>query len=103
MIIAYNEVKPQLVRQNLPGTGACNTEIQSGERSRPGCSLHQGASSWSDAPAGAAPGQKTGTRLYKPQRWILSSSRTRQVHPCKTKTEWSSPPRIISGQKQLTP
>ena len=65
---------------NLPGKGACDSEIQSVERSRPGCSLHQGASSWNDAPAGAAPGQKTGTRPYKPQRWIPSPNRTQQVH-----------------------
>ena len=66
---------------NSPGRDACDYEIQSVERSRPGCSLHQGASSWKDAPAGAAPGQKTGTRLYKPQHWILSPNRTQQVHP----------------------
>ena len=65
----------------LHGTVACDSEIQSVERSRPGFSLHQGASSWNDAPAGAAPGQKTETRLYKHQRWILSPNRTQQVLP----------------------
>ena len=65
---------------NLPGTGACDSEIYSVERSRPGCSLHQGASSLNDAPAGAAPGQKTETRLYRPQRRIPSPNRTQQVH-----------------------
>ena len=66
---------------NLPGTGACDSEIQSVERGRPGCSLHRGASSWNDAPAGAAPEQMTETRLYKPQRWIPSLNRTQQIHP----------------------
>ena len=52
------KVQHKLVRRHLPGTGACDSENRSVERSRPGCSLHQGASSWNDAPAGAAPGPK---------------------------------------------
>ena len=66
---------------NSPERDVCDSEIQSDERSRPGCSLHQDASSWNDVPAGAAPGQKTGTWLCKPQRWITSSNHTRQAHP----------------------
>ena len=58
MITAYNEVNPKAIR-NLPGADACDPEILSVERSRPGCSLHQGASLWNDAPAGAVPGQNT--------------------------------------------
>ena len=85
MITACNEMHPKLIR-SLPGTGAYDSEIQSVERSRPGCPLHQGASLWNEAPAGAAPGQKTGTRLCKPQRWILSPNHTRQVHPVTVRT-----------------
>ena len=66
MITAYNKVHPQVLRKKTLGTGACDSEIQSAERIRPGCSLRQGASLWNDAPAGAAPGQKTGTRFCKP-------------------------------------
>ena len=80
MLTAYNEVHPKVTR-NLPGTGACDFEIQSVEQSRPGCSLHQDASSWNDAPPGATPREKTGFRLCKPQHWILSPTHTRQVHP----------------------
>ena len=60
MIPAYNEVHPKVLR-NLPGTVDCDSEIQSVERSRPACSIHQGATFWNDAPAGADPGRKTGT------------------------------------------
>ena len=85
MITAYKEVHPKVIR-NLPGTGAYDSEIQSVERSRPGCSL---PSLWNDAPAGAAPGQKTGTRLCKPQHSTLSPNRTRQVHPITARTRKS--------------
>ena len=71
MITAYNEVHSKTT-WNLPGTGACDSGIQCVERSRPGCSIHQGASLLNDAPAGAAPGQKTGTQLCEPQHWNLS-------------------------------
>ena len=70
------------VIRNLPGTGACDFEIQSVERSGPGCSLHQGASLWNDAPAGVAPG----TRLCKLRHWTLSPSHTRQVLPVTART-----------------
>ena len=105
MITAYNEVHSKLI-QNLPGTGACDFKILSVERGRPGCSLQQGGSLWNDTPAGAAPGQKTGTRLCKPQHSTLSPNHTQQVHPVTArikKADWSSPPGITSGQKQLTP
>ena len=81
----YNEVHPKLVRQ-LTGAGACDSEIQSVERSRPGCSLHQGYSLRNDAPARAAPGQKTGTRLCKPQHWLPAPNHTRQFHPLTART-----------------
>ena len=86
MLTAYNEVHPKLIR-NLLGTGACDFEIQSVERSRPGCSLHQAASLWNDAPSGAAPGQKTGTRLCRPRDWTPSPNHTRQVHPVTARTK----------------
>ena len=75
----YNEVYPQTIRK-LPRTNDGDSGNQSAERSRPGCSLHQGASFWNDDPAGAAPGRKTGTRLCKPQHWTLSPKHTRRVH-----------------------
>ena len=86
MLTAYNEVHHK-VKRNLPGTGACDFEVQSVEQSRPGCSLHQGASSWNVAPPGAAPGQKTRIRLCKPQHWIPSPNHTRHVHPVTAHTE----------------
>ena len=79
MLFAYNKVHPKLIR-NLPRIGACDFGIPSVERSRPSCSLHQGASLWNDAPAGAAPGQKTGTRPFQPQDWTLSPNDIRQIH-----------------------
>ena len=85
MITVYNEMHPKVIR-NLPGTGAYDSEIQSVERSRPGCPLHQGASLWNDAPAGPAPGQKTGTQLCKPQRLIPSPNHTQQVQPVTVRT-----------------
>ena len=85
MIFPYNEVHRKVIR-NLLGTGVCDFEIQSVERSRQGCSLYQGTSFRNDAPAGAAPGQKTGTRLCKPQNWTLSPNHTRQVHPVFART-----------------
>ena len=85
MITAYNGVHSKVIR-NLPGTGACDSEIQSVERSRPGCSLHQGVSPRNNAPAGAAPLQKTGTRLCIPQHWTPSPIHTQQVHPVTART-----------------
>ena len=79
MLTAYNEVRPKVI-WNLPGTDAGNFEIQCVEKSRPRCSL------WNDALAGAAPGRKTGTRLYKPQYWTLSPNLILQVHPATTHT-----------------
>ena len=67
------------VTWNLPGTGACDFRIPSVERSTQGCSLHQGASFWNDAPVGAAPGQKTGTQPCKPQYRTVSLDHTQQV------------------------
>ena len=80
MFTAYNEVHPKVIR-NLAGTGTDDFGIQSVARSRPGCSLHQGASLWKDAPAGAAPGQNTLTWPCKPQHWTLFPSHIQQVHP----------------------
>ena len=85
MIIAYNEVNSKALRI-LPGMCACDSDIQSVERSRPGCSRHQGNSLRNDAPAGAAPGQKTGTRLCKPQHWTFSPKHIRQVRPVTVRT-----------------
>ena len=80
MLIGYNEVHSQ-VMQNLLGSDAGDFEIQSVERNRPGGSLHQGASLWIDAPAGAAPRRKTGTRLCKPQHWTFSPEQIQEIHP----------------------
>ena len=99
MIIAYNEMHPKGIR-NLPGTGAYDSEIQSVERSRPGCPLHQGASLWNDAPAGAALQQKTETRLCKPQCWILSPNHTRQVHPVTIRTRKTRNRHRLQGLSQ---
>ena len=79
MLIGYNSVHPQVIR-NLPGTDAGDFGIQSVERTWPGCSLNQGASLWNDAPAGAAPGKKTGTRPRKLQHWTFSPNYILQVH-----------------------
>ena len=76
MFAAYNKIHPKVI-WNLPGTGACDFKIRSVDRTRPGCCLHQGASLWNDAPAGAAPGQRSGTRVCKPQHWSFSLNHTR--------------------------
>ena len=79
MLTAYNEVRPKVIR-NLCGTLTCDFGIQSVERSRPGYSLHQGASSWNDAPAAAAPGQKVRTRPGKPHYGDISPNHIQQHH-----------------------
>ena len=86
MLTGYKEVHIKVIR-NLPGTDAADFEIKFVERSRPGCSLHQSAFLWNNAPAGAATGRKTGTRLCKPQHWSLSPATGNQAVPVLPKEE----------------
>ena len=70
---------PKVIR-NLPGTNSGRFENQSSVWDKPGCSLTQGASSWNEAPAGAAPARKIGIWLCMPPHSAIYPSHIQSVH-----------------------
>ena len=63
--MATNKEHNKVIRK-LPGSNGDDAEIQSAVRGWPRGSLHEGASSWNDATAGAAAARTIGIQLRKP-------------------------------------
>ena len=62
--LAATELHTKVIR-NLMGTSSGNSEVQAIVGDRPGPSLHRGASSWNDVPAGAVPARNSGIQPKK--------------------------------------